>query len=106
MSDRLEEIKEELVMNVKLKIEDVNWLIQQAKRVEELEEEIKTHAPNGRNYTNEQYIGLLQENQRYKQALEEIKHELDVSHYSNYRTKAFRKRLFDTADNALRGESE
>lgn len=70
MSDRLEEIKEELVMNVKLKIEDVNWLIQQAKRVEELEEEIKTHAPNGRNYTNEQYIGLLQENQRYRQALE------------------------------------
>lgn len=70
MSDRLEEIKEELVMNVKLKIEDVNWLIQQAERVEELEEEIKTHAPNGRNYTNEQYIGLLQENQRYRQALE------------------------------------
>ena len=35
---RLEDIEEQLVMNAKLKIEDVNWLIRQAKRVEELEE--------------------------------------------------------------------
>lgn len=48
---RLEDIEEQLVMNAKLKIEDVNWLIRQAKRVEELEKE----------------------NRRYEQALRESK---------------------------------
>lgn len=62
MSDRLEEIKEELVMNVKLKIEDVNWLIQQAKRVEELES---------------LSLSLGSKNKRYKKTMKLI---LDYNH--------------------------
>lgn len=65
MSDRLEEIKEELVMNVKLKIEDVNWLIQQAERVELLEE-LLTQVQ----YDREMAKNNAEEKIRYKQALE------------------------------------
>jgi len=49
--ERIEDIKEQLVMNAKLKIEDVNWLIHQA-----------------------------EQNQRYKQALESLrKHAMTYS---------------------------
>lgn len=44
-----------------------------SERVQELEEEINTHAPNGRNYTNEQYVDLLNENKRYREAKEKMK---------------------------------
>src|SRR5690625_7637720 len=45
---------------------------QAIQRVQELEEEIKSHAPEGRNYTNKQYVDLLHENKRYREALENI----------------------------------
>ena len=41
-------------------------------QVQELENLINTHAPHGRNYTNEQYVGLLQQNKRYRNLLESL----------------------------------
>lgn len=40
------------------------------KRVQELENEIKTHAPHGRNYTNEQVVKIRMQNKRYREARE------------------------------------
>lgn len=87
MSDRLEEIKEELVVNVKLKIEDVNWLIQQAKRVEELEEELRyerqalinqERASDAEIERLEKRVeDLKKENDRYKQAFNALGGELE-----------------------------
>jgi|SRR5690625_826646 len=50
---------------------DYEHLKEQAERVNELEEEIKTHAPHGRNYTNAEYVELLQENKRYREVIKE-----------------------------------
>ena len=41
----------------------VAWLIEQVEKLE-------SHAPDGRNYTNAQYVELLKENERYRKALE------------------------------------
>jgi hypothetical protein len=40
--------------------------------IERLQNEIKSHAPEGRNYTNGQYVELLLEREKFKQALTDI----------------------------------
>lgn len=50
----------------------LNELYQQAERGIELENEIKSHTPHGRNYTNEQYVELLIETNRLKEENEEL----------------------------------
>ena len=45
---------------------------QAIQRVQELEEEIKSHAPEGRNYTNKQYVDLLHENKRYRERVAQL----------------------------------
>jgi|SRR5690625_4971328 len=61
---------------------NINWLIEQAERVAELEDKMKSHAPEGRNYTNKQYVDLLHENKRYREVLEESYAELRQLHSS------------------------
>lgn len=60
----------------KLSHNDLNWLIQQAERVKELE----SYCEKSANFINQ--VELEIENQRYKQALEEILGlDIDVSIY-------------------------
>lgn len=59
---RLEDVKERLVIDVKLRIEDVNWLIKQAELAQDLDEK-------GQNLASK-YIKTLEENKRYREALE------------------------------------
>src|SRR5690625_2042576 len=54
----------------------------QAERVAELEDKMKSHAPEGRNYTNKHYVDLLHENKRYREVLEESYAELRQLHSS------------------------
>ena len=73
--ERLEDIKERFVKyeyDYNLNGEDVEWLIEQAERVEELEKDKNEYI---RWWKDEARLGneLRDENQRYKQALEEIK---------------------------------
>src|SRR5690625_1986501 len=109
----------------------VDWLIEQAeqkqsletavdfyqsalrdadKRVQELEEEIKTHAPHGRNYTNEQYIELLNENKRYREALEFYADEENYKPFDGISLSSYQNKIDEdggqTARRALEGESE
>src|SRR5690625_4242672 len=56
--------------------EDIKYINELESRVQELEDEIKSHAPEGRNYTNKQYVDLLHENKRYREVLEESYAEL------------------------------
>lgn len=69
-------------------INEVSWIIdyakEQAERVQELEEEIKTHEPHGRNYTNEQYVKLRLENKRYREAIHKAIHEVDEGYYPEW----------------------
>ena len=46
-------------------------VIGQAGRAQQLEGLIKSHAPDGLNYTNVQYIELLQENKRLCEAIDQ-----------------------------------
>lgn len=78
MTERLEEIKtrfnamKELESFKKLAptdlfFDDLNWLLQQAERVEELEEALLQTK-----YDRRLYIASVEKRERYKQALEEI----------------------------------
>ncbi|MFD1066666.1 hypothetical protein [Oceanobacillus locisalsi] len=55
MDERLEEIKERLLMDAEIKFEDAYWLIKQAEKIPELQKE----------------------NQRHKVALEKIEEEIN-----------------------------
>lgn len=96
MSDKLKEIKEYInSLSLSTERDDINrflevadnfhdngyfqWLVEQAERLRELEEEIATHAPRGRNYTNEQYVELLNENKHYHELLESIRYTQDIA---------------------------
>lgn len=73
--NRLEEIKgyyQRYDANFGLSGEQIDWLIEQAERVEELEEENK-RLDRIINRASERNIGYIEQNQRYKQALEEIR---------------------------------
>lgn len=76
--ERLEEVKNVRWENLRTsQILHVKWLIQQAERVQELESEIKTHAPHGRNYTNEQVVKIRMQNKRYREAIKKA-----ISHFN------------------------
>lgn len=62
-------------MNFEITYKNINLLIKQI-------ELLYSHAPNGRNYTNEQYVELLDENNRYRKALE------FYADYDNYQLSA------------------
>ena len=67
-SERLEDIKERFMKyeyDYNLSGEDVEWLIEQAERVEKLETQLSINTNNMKQ--------LQKENERYKQALEEIR---------------------------------
>lgn len=49
--------------------DDIRFLLQE---LEKLQRTIDDHGPEGRNYTNAQYVALRQDNERYKEALDEI----------------------------------
>lgn len=63
-----------------VRVDDFNWLIDQAKRSQELEKLIKSHAPEGRNYTNRQYVRLIREFTRIEEALEFYANKDNYSH--------------------------
>ena len=66
--ERLEDIKERFMKyeyDYNLSGEDVEWLIEQAERVEKLETQLSINTNNMKQ--------LQKENERYKQALEEIR---------------------------------
>lgn len=54
---------------VSLSFRQFNRLIEQTERAQELESLLKSHAPEGRNYTNAQYVETSQENKRFREAL-------------------------------------
>ena len=134
--ERLEEIKQYLIHfynavdveeDIKVYIFNtlkIEWLIEQAERVQKLEE-IKSDAIRQIDVTqrrNERLekrvqeleedskdakfaIDMLQaENQRYKQALEDIRRILDLYPHVDYSKSVTRRRLFDLANEALEGE--
>lgn len=76
---------------------DYEWFLEQAVRVQELKEEIKSHSPNGRNYKNKQYVYLLKQNQKYREALEQIKDNvpLEYKHNSEHEAKKNAIRLMN-----------
>lgn len=122
MSERLEEIKEDLIDEEFMSAGTALWLIN---RVEELEDEIyqdprqgmleDLHMENERlekrvEELENQYDEQLEESQktydyfkneinRYKQALEEIRSEA-----SGYMSNSAAQRLYDIANEALEGE--
>lgn len=55
--------------NVLISGEDWHWLMAQAELVQELKNEIKTHEPHGRNYTNEQVVEIRLKNESYREAI-------------------------------------
>lgn len=63
-----------------VRVDDFNWVIDQAKRAQELKNLIKTHAPEGRNYTNEQYVKLIRDFTRIEEALEFYANKDNYSH--------------------------
>lgn len=72
--ERLEEIKEKYMeheYDFNLIKNDINWLIEQAERVQEVEEERDEWKDTAQSYymTNQE---LREQNKRYKRALEEI----------------------------------
>ena len=71
MSDkeRLEEIKTWLNRGFDLTEEDIEWLIEQAERVQELESELNKQIEIGYKFEGEVY-DLAKENKRYREALE------------------------------------
>lgn len=79
----------------------INWLIKQAKRVEELEEENEN--VKHQSFQQELDIAVLEsENKRYKKALERIVYE-DISGWSS---QDILGKVIDIAHEALEGESE
>ncbi|MEC5422093.1 hypothetical protein QGM71_01120 [Virgibacillus sp. C22-A2] len=84
MSEWLKKIKEnysnmvdialssgETLPNYEIEVADLNYLIQQAEYVKELEKR-NAEIIDGINFNNKEYGKIIGENQRYKQALEEI----------------------------------
>ena len=72
--ERLEDIKERFAKyqtDYNLNGEDVEWLIQQAERVQELESELNKQIEIGYKFEGEVY-GLAKENKRYRKALNTI----------------------------------
>src|SRR5690625_3067563 len=83
--ERLEDIKHEYgFLGVIHRSEHIEWLIEQAERVQELEGELygnDIQMGYKRMYgeCNRDYAKLLQQNKRYREALEEIKKEETVT---------------------------
>ncbi|PAE27896.1 hypothetical protein CHI07_17010 [Paenibacillus sp. 7884-2] len=101
MSERLEEIKDDLPLTIR-EYPDVEKLIEY---VEELEED-KGNLSNLNTEIAKYSWNLVQEINRYKQALEEIKNTLDKTPYREYTTNKIRHKLFDIANKSLKGESQ
>lgn len=79
--ERLEEIKERFAKyqtDYNLNGEDVEWLIQQAERVQELESELNKQIEIGYKFEGEVY-DLAKENKRYREALLDVKETLNTS---------------------------
>jgi chromosome segregation ATPase len=74
--------------------------------VEKLNREITSHAPEGRNYTNAQYVQLRQENERIKEENRDLKSHLTDSsrgYGEKWKDKAFQARK---ERDELKGENE
>lgn len=65
--------------------------IERLRRVlHELEEERKTHAPHGRNYTDKQYMDLLKENKRLQEVKRHCREALEFyADVRNYKERDF-----------------
>lgn len=50
-------------------IQAISSVVWQAEKGRRLEKEIESHAPDGRNYTNQQYVELLNENIKLRELL-------------------------------------
>lgn len=57
--------------SLSVSLSDILWLIDQTEKKQELEDLINTHAPHGRNYTNEQYVKLRLKSQQLEANLED-----------------------------------
>ncbi|MEK4305873.1 hypothetical protein [Oceanobacillus sp. FSL K6-0251] len=66
MDERLEIIKDKQLQMHALSTFDINWLIQQAEKVQELEKQWSF----SQKFYDKKYQRLAEENQRYKEALE------------------------------------
>ena len=55
------------LLGIELSNKDYSFLHTEAERAQKFERLIETHAPEGRNYTNAQYVELLQENERLRE---------------------------------------
>lgn len=47
--------------------DDIDFLLDEVERLEDM---LNTHAPHGRNYTNQQYVDLLHENQKLRDEIQ------------------------------------
>ena len=86
---RLEEIKTWLNRGFDLTEEDIEWLIEQAERVQELEEE-KERYQSGRNVavkTKMKMDELEKQNKRYREAIEYIQREIRKAIYTPKKQK-------------------
>lgn len=81
----------------------VKYLIQQAERVQELEGMKVNDGRENVNYYRNKCLELEEENQRYKQALEKLK---QLTYLKPGGLSALFGRMYEIADNALKGESE
>lgn len=99
--ERLEDIKDRYMdyeYDFNLKKSDIDWLIQQAEQVEELDRKGMSLA--------EDFIKLKVQNQRYKQVLEYTSSELEYAHVTgDQRQKdSLIKGSLKVIDEALEGE--
>ncbi len=106
---RLEEIKRVNSKHIKqhygtsaVPTEDFKWLIQ---RVEELEKEIEGRKKFELGTASNLKI-LREQNQQYRQSLEDIKRILDTYPHVDYSKSVTRRRLFDLANKALEQEND
>lgn len=82
--------------------EAIDWLIETARKAVELEEEIESHAPDGRNHTNAQYNALLNERNNYRNTIECMRSEIQYALFASNSDHVKRHYL----ENALRKVEE
>lgn len=107
MDEQLERIKKDLTYLansqnkiVTLGISDYEYIIQQAEKSEELQAKVEELE---KQYSTRlgKFLKIQEEKKRYKEALEEIRNEA-----SSYMGSPAANRVYDIADNELRGESK
>ncbi|MBR2246108.1 hypothetical protein [Oceanobacillus profundus] len=106
MSQHLEEMARKIQNNVMEIMEVLQQKDELSEQVDKLEGVFKSHAPEGRNYTNHQYITLLLKNSRYLKGLKQLQKDLyDHDKYRGRISKGTIHELDLQIDDILEGES-